>query len=352
MALPNKSYSSIFEAANDGMAIHDLETGQVIDVNQKHAELFGFTAEELRAGGIDLISPGEPPYTGEDALRYVKKAASGTPQFFEWKAKNKAGHFFWAEVSLKRAEIDGKNQVLAISRDVTERKKNEDALRYSREQLRRLASHMELVREEERKRIAREIHDELGQSLTGLRMDISFLNKRISRNQKKLIFKTDTMIALVDSTIKTVQRISRELRPGLLDDLGLYAAMEWQTQDFQERTGIHCELNSLGIKDVELPQDFATAIFRIFQEALTNISRHSKATKAEVILTIGRKNVLLEVNDNGIGIDNRAIADSQSFGLLGIRERASFRNGDFSVHGVKNKGTMLKVKLPIDEPAS
>ena len=348
MKFSNKSYTSIFEAANDGMAIHDLKTGQVIDVNQKHSELFGYTAEELRAGGIDLISPGVPPYTGEGALRYVKKAAGGVPQFFEWKSKNKAGHLFWVEVSLKRAKIDGEDQILAISRDVTERKEAEDALRKSKEQLRQLASHMELVREEERKRIAREIHDELGQSLTGLRMDISFLNKRISRNQKKLILKTESMIELVDSTIRTVQRISRELRPGLLDDLGLYAAMEWQAQDFQERTGIRCELNSLGVKDVELNQDVATAVFRIFQEALTNISRHARATKAEVILTIGRKNVLLEVNDNGVGIKAEAVADPQSFGLLGIRERASFWGGEFSVQGIKNKGTKLKIKLPIE----
>lgn len=344
MGLRTKSYASIFEAANDGMAIHDMKTGRVIDLNLKHSQIYGYSAEELIAGGIDLISAGDPPYTGEDALCWVGKAAAGEPQFFEWKARNKAGHYFWVEVSLKRALIDGQDRVLAISRDVTERKAAEDALRNSRERLRRLTSHMEHVREEERKRIAREIHDELGQALTALRLDVSFLHKRISRNQKKLIGKAEAMITLVDDTIKTVQRISGELRPGLLDDLGLIAAMEWQLQGFQARTGIRCALKA--DEAMTLDQDLSTALFRIFQETLTNISRHARASKVEVTLGVRDESVLLEVKDNGVGIDKRTFARAESYGLMGIRERVSFRGGRFTIHGAPNRGTTATILLP------
>jgi signal transduction histidine kinase len=181
-------------------------------------------------------------------------------------------------------------------------------------------------------------------------MDVSFLNKRISRNQKNLIDKTQSMLELVDSTIKTVQRISRELRPVLLDDLGLFAAMEWQVQDFQARTGIRCKLSTSGSQDLALDQDLSTAIFRVFQESMTNILRHAKATKAQVTLTHNRDGVALEVKDNGIGIADKAISDSRSFGLIGIRERVIFRGGEFSIHGLKNTGTTVKISLPLQQP--
>jgi PAS domain S-box-containing protein len=349
MAVKKKDYSAIFEAANDGMAIHDLESGRVVDVNQKHSMMFGYSAKELCKGGIDLISAGVPPHTGNDAIGWIRRAAGGAPQFFEWQGKNKNGHYFWVEVSLKRAFIDGKDQVLAILRDITERKKADDELKASREQLRHLTSHLDSIREEEGKRIAREIHDDLGQALTCLMMDISFLNKRISGNQQDLIEKTTSMIKLVDSTIKTVQKITSELRPVLLDELGLFAAMEWQIQGFQARTGIRCKLSYNRCKNFDLDQDLSTTIFRIFQESLTNISRHARATKVQVVLTHTQNNVSLEVKDNGIGIDHKSISDSQSFGLIGIRERVIFRGGQFTIQGLRNLGTTVHVSIPLKQ---
>ena len=172
---------------------------------------------------------------------------------------------------------------LQFGRDITERKKAEEQLKGSTEQLRALSAHLQSVREEERTLISREIHDELGQELTGLKMDLSWLVKRLSKNQKSLISKTESMLKLVDSTIQTVRRISSELRPGVLDDLGLIAAIEWQAQDFENRTGITCDFSS-SVEEIGLDRDRSTAVFRIFQETLTNVSRHAKATRVKISL--------------------------------------------------------------------
>ncbi len=342
------NYRSIFEAANDGIAIHHMETGEIIEVNRKHSEMFGFTAEEISShGNIDLISSGDSPYTQKDALRWIHKAAQEGPQLFEWMAKDRPGHIFWSEVNLKRVVIGGKNRVLALVRDITERKKAEDELKESREQHRNLTSHMEFVREEERKHISREIHDELGQALTVLKMDISWVRKRLVRDQDLLDAKMREASQFIDETIGTVQRICMDLRPRLLDDAGLVAAMEWHVKDFQNRTGIKCLLDAGGINDGDLGQDQATTLFRIFQEGLTNVFRHADARKVRTALKEDGDFLLLTIEDDGIGITEARINDPDSFGLLGIRERIAFLGGAFEVHGSPGKGTIIKSQIPL-----
>ena len=343
------NYRSIFEAADDGIAIHQMETGEIIEVNRRHSEMFGFTAEEFRSrGNIDLISAGESPYTQKDALCRIHKAAQGEPQLFEWKAKDRPGNVFWSEVNLKRVVIGGKNRVLALVRDITQRKKAEDELKKSREQLRNLTSHMEFIREEERKHISREIHDELGQALTVLKMDVSWVRKKLLEGQKVLDAKMLETSKFIDETIRTVQRISMDLRPRLLDDAGLVAAMEWHVKDFQNRTGIRCFLDSGAVNDEHLSQTQSTTLFRIFQEALTNVLRHARAQWVRVLLKEDEKYLLLAIEDDGRGITKDRIDDPNSFGLLGIRERVAFLGGVFDVHGVPGKGTVIKSRIPLD----
>ena len=243
-----------------------------------------------------------------------------------------------------RGEIDS---CLEIGRNITERKQAEEELQQSREQLRNLSAHIESLREAERTSIAREIHDELGQALTALRMDLSWLNKRLPKGQEELIKKIGEISSYISETIQTVKRISTELRPGVLDDLGLMAAVEWQVQQFQERTRIKCELTAER-EDINLDRDQATGIFRILQESLTNVTRHANATKVKVNLKERDGQLVLQVSDNGKGITKKQIAHPKSFGLIGMRERARSLNGSVKVDGISGKGTTVTVSIPLN----
>ena len=227
---------------------------------------------------------------------------------------------------------------------LTERKRAEEDLRLSREQLRELSTHLRSAVEEERKRIAREIHDELGQELSLLRLELGLIEGRLRKDQKDLRKGTKSMSKLIISSIQTVRRISSDLRPTLLDSLGLGAAVEWQVKEFQKKTKIRCDL-SIEPTELKVDQDRSTALFRILQEALTNVARHSKATKVKVKLQASEKSIVLTVQDNGIGIAPERIADAKSFGLIGIRERVHQLGGSVSIGGSRKKGTLVSVTV-------
>jgi PAS domain S-box-containing protein len=219
-----------------------------------------------------------------------------------------------------------------------------EAERAAREQLRNLASYLQTAREEERTYIAREIHDEFGQVLTALKMDLSWLSKRLPA-EASLPQKVEAMSDLVDSAIQTVRHIATELRPGLLDDLGLVAALEWQAQEFTDRTGLECELH-LGEEELILSRDLSTDLFRIFQETLTNVARHAKATKVQVELDNTPDELVLMVCDNGQGITENQISNPKSLGLMGMRERVRFRGGKITFQGIPGRGTTVTVRFP------
>ena len=230
-----------------------------------------------------------------------------------------------------------------------DRLKTEDKLRKSHEQLRALSVYLQHIREDERIRISRQVHDELGQSLTGLKMDLYWLSSRLPKQLREVHDKTKAMSAHIDSTIQTVRRISTELRPGILDDLGLVAALEWQAHEFQKRTGVHCTVTS-DLKEAILDEDLNTAFFRIFQETLTNVIRHANATKVTIHLKKQRGQLILEIKDNGRGISEAEISNTRSIGLLGMRERAALLGGKITVSGVSGKGTTVLVKIPLNRP--
>lgn len=237
-------------------------------------------------------------------------------------------------------------RALRESADRRERQRAEEKLRRSLDQLRALTTYLQFVREEERTRIAREVHDELGQALTGLKLDMSWLASKVSRSTPAVQEKARTMVNHIDETIQTVRRIATELRPGILDSLGLVAALEWQANEFKSRSGIPCHVTST-VDDSRLSQQVATVFFRIYQEALTNIIRHAKATRVDVRLAEEDNALVLTVRDNGRGISEEEITNTRSIGLVGMRERAMLIGGETSLHGAPGRGTTLTLRVPL-----
>jgi PAS domain S-box-containing protein len=248
-------------------------------------------------------------------------------------------------ISIPFQDEKGEWLVAEVSVDITERKRAEEALLASREELRLLTARLQSLREEERTYLAREIHDELGQALTALNMDLAWLAGKLPKSQPQLLKKAESMTAVVASTMQTVKRLSSELRPGLLDDLGLVAAMQWQAEEFGKRTWLKMKL-VFQPEEMTVERDLSTAIFRIFQELLTNIARHAKATRVEVSLKRRARALELRVKDNGRGIKKSEISGSRSLGLIGVRERALVFGGQVEITGVPHKGTRVVVRLP------
>lgn len=233
----------------------------------------------------------------------------------------------------------------ALTREIAERKVIEEDLRRAEERLRAFTAHIESVREDERTRLAREVHDELGQALTGLKMDLSWLEKRFPKEPEEAAGRMKSMFRLVDATIQSVRRISSALRPQVLDDVGLIGTLKWQAREFQVRTGIRCKVDLLA-EDLALDQAQSTAAFRILQEALANVARHAGATRVDISLRVDTDHFILKIVDNGRGVSEAELRNPKSLGLLGIRERAFLLGGKVDIEGKGGKGTMVSLSIP------
>lgn len=234
--------------------------------------------------------------------------------------------------------------------DITERKQAEHELKESRRQLQELSAFLQQVREDERTRIARELHDELGQALTALRIDLNWLDEKLPEKEKKVGDKLAAMLGLVDKTVDAVRRLSEDLRPGMLDDLGLAAAIEHHVAKFAEQTGIHCDL-SMNQEHYELDDKVATTLFRVLQESLTNVARHAKASEVTVRLQALDKEILLIVKDNGCGLPAPSPGKKKTYGLLGMHERVKLLGGSLDISGVPGGGTRIEAAIPTEKRA-
>jgi len=213
--------------------------------------------------------------------------------------------------------------------------------------LRALAMRLQSVQEDEQRRIARDIHDELGQALTALKMDLSWLSNRLPAGSEPLQQKAKTMSGLIDGMVRTVREVSARLRPEVLDELGLVAAIKWQARDFEVRAGIRCKVDA-PVEDLAIDLACATAVFRVFQELLTNVARHAPANQVDVSLHMLDSNVQLEVRDNGRGIRDAEIRNPASLGLLGMRERVVAFGGRVKLEARGSGGTRATVTIPIE----
>jgi PAS domain S-box-containing protein len=343
-----QNYRTLFDTALEGVAVIDGETLKVALCNRNAARIFGFASPEDAIGfdPLEAFHPDDVERTNKIMLEDgFEKDLRETNEF---RLIARDGRERWVSAVGAPIEYQGKQALLVSFKDITERKEAEEELLRSRQELRGLAVRLQEKIEEERTLLAREIHDELGQALTALKFDLSWLSKRLPKEEKMMLEKTEIMSKVIDVTIKGVKRMATELRPGVLDDLGLIAAMDWQIAEFSERTGIKCK-GTFVPEDLALGKDMDTAVFRIFQELLINVARHARATI--VTASLKEKDGILElrVRDNGRGIRSKQFSSSKSLGLIGIRERVHYWGGDVKVMGIPGKGTTAIIHIPLEE---
>ena len=256
------------------------------------------------------------------------------------------GEEFPIDASISQITESGTRYYTVILRDVTARVEAEDALRRSRNELRELGAAAHMTREQEKSRIARELHDELGQALTMLQMDVAWFREKIPADAPGFAGKLDRMEGLLKRTIAATRRIASDLRPLVLDDLGLVPALEWLVQNFAQRTGVPCAL-AVDDPQLELPGEQSTAVFRVVQESLTNIAKHAQASKAKVELSRDGGTLTVCIEDDGVGFATDAPRKPGSLGLFGLRERASLLSGDATIVSAPGTGTRVQLRLPL-----
>jgi PAS domain S-box-containing protein len=340
-----RKYRHLFENNPMPMWVIDRNTTHFVDVNQSALSHYGYSRNEFLAmTSTDVKSPDE-----RKRFRDILSRITTEPHHTGiWKHLKKDGTPIQVEIIFHDIDFGTRKACLVLITDLTEKLKSEVELKTSYQHLQDLTAHLQHVREEERTRIAREIHDELGQHLTALKIDASWIAKKITSEDHSIGETLSGMMGLIDDTVKTVRRISSDLRPGVLDDLGLIAAIEWQCVEFERRTAIRSECNVHVIRFAP-DRDLATNIFRVYQEALTNVARHSQATKVETLLEERDDYIELIIKDNGIGFNVAESKTRKSWGLVGMKERALMFKGELLIDTKSETGTAIRLRIPTEK---
>jgi PAS domain S-box-containing protein len=346
LRLSEEKYRMLFKNNPMPMWVLDKETFGFLAVNEAALNHYGYGEKEfLKLSALD-IRPEEEKQRFIESSREPEISKRRLYHAGIWKHKKKSGEPIDVEIFVYPVLYDGRKAELILVNDVTEKLKAEQMLKKSYEEIRMLASHLEHIRETERINIAREIHDELGQQLTVLKMDISWLHKKIDLKDQKTGQKMKDLLEMVDRTIRSVRKISSELRPSVLDDLGLVAALEWHSQEFEKRSGIKTNFKT-DVDELTLPENITTGLFRIFQESLTNVARHAGAKWVHAELRRENGKLFLQIRDNGKGFDTKSIEKRKTLGILGMRERASLMGGEYHVESIPGKGTKIELIVPV-----
>lgn len=339
----------IMNAALDAIVCID-PGGNVTVWNPQAEKMFGWKQSEMIGKQlVNTIIPEQYREAHTKGLVYYQHTGTGPilNKVMEVSGLHRSGKEFPIELAIVPVKNGREEFFCAFIRDITQRKKGEEKLKRSYDEIRRLASHLQDVREEERLIIAREIHDQLGQQLTIMKMDVSWLKKRLPLdNNENAREKLEELNMIMDETIRTVRKIAADLRPGLLDELGVGAAIEWHVNEFEKRTGINVDF--IGAKEeVDLPMASQTGLFRIVQEALTNVARYAKAKNVKVRLYKDDEHLSLTIRDDGIGFDKEKVYAKKTYGIVGMRERTAMMGGSYKMDSLPGKGTTITVYVPL-----
>jgi len=343
-------FRALIENSSDAIALFRADAA-IIYASPSTPQILGFTTEEMvQFNAFELIHPDHKDILTLAMAELIRRPwASVTRQAL---VRHKDGSWRWLEGTLRNLlEEPSVGAIVNNYRDITDRKQAEEELRATSDDLRALSENILSAREQEGARIAREIHDELGSALTSLKWNLEEIDLAISTASdpsqlSPLHQRIAGMSRVMDTTINVVRRIASELRPSVLDDLGLGEALEWQAQQFQERTGLICS-SDCSLYDVNLTDQQTTAVFRIFQEVLTNVLRHAQATHVRFVMQEDGDEFRLTITDNGRGITKEEKSGARSLGLLGMRERAYLVGGTVDISGIKGTGTVVTLKVPI-----
>lgn len=342
LRISKQKYRSLFEESNDPIFIHDLD-GNIINANSKACELLKYEREQLlQMNTIDLFFD----KILETENSYLERINKNGFTRFESIFKSSDGDLYNVDINSRVFGLE-KTLIQAIVRDITSIKKIESELKRSHEELYNLRIYSDKKLEKEKRRIAREIHDELGQILTAMELELSWVRKNSDRHDKSVSDRIDSISKLIDMGLSMIRKIATELRPGVLDDLGFVAAIKWGIGEFHQKTGIECGL-ILDPQEFDLSNNISISMYRIFQEIMTNIIRHAKADRVKIFIWKDINEMNMEISDNGLGIPAEKIDNVFSFGLIGMRERVENLNGSFQIKGSKKKGTQITVRIPIN----
>ena len=332
-----EKYHLLFDNSPVPMWVGEPGSYRFLDVNEAAIQHYGYSKQEFLNMTLKDIRPDEEV---DFFIQAFEKPPKNLVSAGVFKHCKKDGTPIDVEIYSGVIIHNNKSSRLAIIIDITEKLKYEKARR-------ELSVHLENIREEERANLSREIHDELGQQLTVLKMDVSWLNQNLGITAEDILKrKMRDLMNLLDETVRSVRRIASDLRPSLLDDLGLTAALEWQLEEFEKRSGIKTTFIESGDQP-SLPDSVSIGLFRIFQESLTNVARHADAKNLKVSLERRNNSFILNVTDDGIGFDKHEIADKRTLGLLGMRERTAIIGGTYNIISSPDKGTTILVTVPL-----
>jgi PAS domain S-box-containing protein len=337
------SLANAQEISRTGNWEENYETGELF-WSDECKRILGFDpADELIQGDFwKVVHPDD-----RDALRTLWDDLEQNPQNYENTfriiLKDDSIRHIRERTQFQKKDNGQLKVVMGTIQDITQEMEAEREIKDSREQLRELSGHLRSIQEEERANIAREIHDELGQGLTGIKMDLSWLRNKLTKEDVAVNERIDSLNYLIDDTIQSVRRISSELHPAVLDDLGLKAAIEWQASEFGKRSGILCAIK---INEMEFDKKHSKAIFRIIQESLTNIMRHAQANKVSIIIDDNGEGSIVKIIDNGIGFESENEKINKSFGLMSMKERAYELGGTLNIIAGQGKGTTIELNIP------